>query len=376
VSGPATGRGLATRLFIAQTLVALVGAVTLGLVAAAVGPPIFHTHLHRALGRVNAETSMHVEDAFRSASAVSVSVALLASLVAALAISAYVSRRIAGPVVRLAAAASDVAAGHYAVRVQPPAIGAEFATLTASFNAMAGRLETVEATRRRLLADLGHEMRTPVSTIDAYLEGLEDGVVTVDAATIAMLRSQTSRLARLADDISAISRAEEHQLQLHPQPTTADALITPVLEAFRDRYSERGVTLTTQLQPGLPPLQVDPERIGQVLTNLLDNALRHTPPGGSVTVTARTASAGRPGSAPAAVALVVTDTGEGIAAEHLPHVFERFYRVDQARDRAHGGSGIGLAIVKALTEAHGGTVRVASDGPGQGAQFTVCLPAA
>lgn len=362
----ARGRGLAARLFVAQTLVAVVGAATLWLVAAAVGPPTFHRHLHRVAGQVSAATSKHVEEAFRSASAVSLSFALLASLVAALAISAYVTRRIAGPVVRLADAAVAVADGRYSVRVDPPGMGAEFATLTASFNAMAARLETVETTRRRLLADLAHEMRTPVSTIDVYLEGLEDGVVTVDADTVAMLRSQTARLSRLAEDITAVSRAEEHQLDLHPQPVPAAALVDAAVETFRDRYHERGVTLSADVAPETPMLRADPERIGQVLANLLDNALRHTPDGGTVTVTAR-AGAGT-------VVLAVTDTGTGIPAEHLPHVFERFYRVDRARDRAHGGSGIGLAIAKAIVEAHGGTVVATSGGAGLGTTVSVTLP--
>jgi two-component system sensor histidine kinase BaeS len=361
------GVGLAGRLFAAQTLIAVVGALTLWLVASAIGPGLFHRHLHEAAGSVSAETSKHVEEAFTSASAISITVALLASLAAALAVSAYVSRRIAGPVARLARAARGVAAGRYDTRVQAPALGADFSTLTASFNAMAARLESVETTRRRLLADLGHEMRTPVATLDAYLEGLEDGVVSIDAETVAMLRTQTARLTRLAEDITAVSRAEEHQLEMHPRPVTAAELVTTAVEASRDRYADRTVTLTSQVQPNLPALWADPERLGQVLTNLLDNARRHTPAGGRVTLSAR--SAGQ------VVELLVADTGDGIPAEHLPHVFERFYRVDRARDRAQGGSGIGLAIVKALVEAHGGDVTAASDGPGRGARFTVSLPA-
>lgn len=367
--GQGRRRGLASRLFLAQTLVALVGAATLWLVASAAGPPIFRSHLHRAAGRVDATTSRHVEEAYRSASAVSVSVALAASLVAALAISAFVTRRIAGPVVRLARAAGDVADGRYDVRVAAPAIGTEFAALTDSFNEMAGRLEAVEATRRRLLADLAHEMRTPVATLDGYLEGLEDGVVSVDEQTLATLRIQTARLARLTEDITAVSRAEEHQLDLHPRRVRVEQLLAVAIDSVADRYAERGVTLTREAGEGLPAVEVDPDRIGQVLANLLDNALRHTPAGGSVAVSARSAADGR------TVQIRVADTGAGIPAEHLPHVFERFYRVDRARDRAHGGSGIGLAIAKALVEAHGGSITASSDGPGRGAAFTFTLPA-
>jgi two-component system, OmpR family, sensor histidine kinase BaeS len=358
--------GLAGRLFGAQTLIAIVGALTLWLVTSAIGPGIFHTHLKEIAGHVSADTSKHVEEAFTSASAISITVALVASLVAALAVSAYVSRRIAGPVARLAVAARRVATGRYDTRVPLPALGADFATLTTSFNAMAAELESVETTRRRLLADLAHEMRTPVATLDAYLEGMEDGFVTVDAETVTMLRTQTARLTRLAEDITAVSRAEEHQLDMHLQSVMPAQLVATSVDAFRDRYAEREVTLTNDVQPDLPVLWADSERLGQVLGNLLDNALRHTPAGGNVSVI------GRAGDD--AVTLTVTDSGAGIPREQLPHVFERFYRVDRARDRAHGGSGIGLAIVKALVEAHGGTVTAASDGSGCGATFTVTLP--
>src|SRR5450759_4456216 len=263
------------------------GGLTLWLVALAVGPVIFHDHLHRAAVTVPAQTSRHVEEAFQSASAISISVAVLASLGAALGVSAYVTRRIAGPVVRLAAAARDVAAGHYAVR-------------------MAARLETVEATRRRLLADLAHEIRTPVATLDAYLEGLEDGVVTVDADTVAVLRGQTARLTRLTEDITAVSRADEHQLDLHPHPVAAGQLIGAAVAVAADRYQAKGVRLSAEVAAGLPPVTVDPDRIAQVLGNLLDNALRHTPAGGRVSVAAARAEGG--------IVITVADTGEGIAA--------------------------------------------------------------
>lgn len=364
---PGRERGLAARLLVAQLLVVVVGAVTLWLVAAAVGPPIFHDHLHHAVGYVGSTTMRHVEEAFRSASAVSIAVAIGSSLVAALVISAYVSRRIAGPVGRLAAAARSVAAGEYAVRVDSPGLGAEFSTLARSFNAMAQRLQTVEVTRRRLLGDLAHEMRTPVSTLDAYLEGLEDGVVTVDGDTLAMLRTQTARLTRLAEDVAAVSRAEEHQLDLQLAPAASGDLVAAATAAVRDRAAAARVGLVTDVAPDLPDVRVDTERFAQVLGNLLDNALRHTPTGGTVTVAAHPTDHG--------VQFTVADTGEGIPAEHLPHVFERFYRADRARDRPHGGSGIGLAIVKALVEAHGGTATAASDGPGRGATFTVTMPA-
>ncbi len=360
--------GLAARLFLSQVLVVIAGAATLWVLVAAVGPPIFRAHLRRAAGQVDPQMARHVEDAFESATALSISVAVLAALLAAVLLSAYATRRIARPVNALARAAEQVAAGHYTVQVPSPGLGSEFSRLAGAFNVMAGRLDAVEATRRRLLADLAHEMRTPVATLDAYLEALEDGVASLDSDTAAILRAQTARLARLAEDIAAVSRAEEEQLELHPEPIDPGELIRAAVAAAADRFAAGGVTLVGHAADDAPRVVVDRERIGQVLGNLLDNALRHTPPGGTVTVGARPGERGL-------VTLSVTDTGEGIPAEHLSRIFERFYRVDAARDRAHGGSGIGLTIAKALVEAHGGRISVTSSGPGAGSTFTVLLPA-
>jgi signal transduction histidine kinase len=362
------GAGLAGRLLLAQALVLLAGALTAWTIAATVGPHLFHEHLARAnLGSTSAQ-SLHTEEAYQSANAISLSLALLAALVAALGVSVYMTRRIGRSVATIAAAASEVAGGHYDVRVPGPGLGPEFDALASGFNQMAGRLGSVERTRRRLLADLGHEMRTPVATLEAYLEALEDGVATLDAGTAELLRAQTRRLARLSEDISAVSRTEEGQIQLDMRPTRPESLVSAATDAAAEAYQSKGVHLVTETAPGLPELSLDPERMGQVLGNLLDNALRHTPAGGTVTISA--AGSRRTG----AVALSVSDTGDGIPAEHLAHVSERFYRVDTARDRAHGGSGIGLAIAKALVEAHGGQLTATSPGPGKGSTFGILLP--
>lgn len=360
--------GLAGRLFAAQALVVFTGAITLGLVAAAVGPTIFHRHLAQISGQVDAETGRHVEEAYASASTVSFGIALLAALAAALAVSAFVARRVARPVGQLAAVAADIAEGRYTTHVQPPRLGEEFDTVAASFNAMAARLADVEQTRRRMLADLGHELRTPLATIEAYLDAAEDGVAVDDEDTMSVLRVQTARLRRLTDDIAAVSRAEDRHGDLHLVRTAPADLVRIAVAAARPRYTAHGVILTAEVTADLCDIDADPERIGQVLANLLDNALRHTPPGGRVTVSATHHANG--------VRITVADTGEGIAAEHLPHLFERFYRADAARDRERGGSGIGLAIVRALVHEHRGRVTAHSDGPGTGATFSVTLPAA
>jgi signal transduction histidine kinase len=364
-ASPRSG-GLAARLLATQVLVLLVGVLTAWIVTAAIGPTLFHDHLRRAGMTASPTEVQHAEEAFRSANLITLSLALLAALTAALAVSVYVTNRVGRSVAAVASAATDVAGGHYDARVPRPGLGAEFDELASAFNAMAGRLGSVEQTRRRLLADLAHEMRTPVSTLDAYLEGLEDGVTSLDTETAAVLRAQTRRLARLAEDVSAVSRLEEQQTRLRITPVAPEELVGAAVAAFADRYAAKRVELTRVLADGLPDVRVDTERIGQALGNLLDNALRHTDPGGTVTITGR--RAGRD------VELAITDTGEGIPVEHLPHLFERFYRVDAARDRSHGGSGIGLAIAKALVEAHGGRLTAASPGPGKGSTFTIRLP--
>jgi len=202
-------------------------------------------------------------------------------------------------------------------------LGVDFDTLTAAFNAMAARLQTVEDTRRQLLADLGHEMRTPLSTIEGYLDAAEDGIMVPDEDTLAVLRTQTARLRRLAEDLTAVTNAQEHPIDR--RPVAPNALIHTPLAAARPGYDDKGVDLRQHTAPDLPVLAADPQRLDQVLANLLDNARRHSPPGGHVTVTARHTQG--------QVHISVADTGAGIAPEHLPHVFERFYRADTARDR-------------------------------------------
>jgi signal transduction histidine kinase len=360
--------GLAARLLTAQLLAIGAGAVTFAVAALAAGPPLFRAHVREALGTVSPALSRHLDDAFTTAAGLAIGIATAAALLTAAAVSLLVTRRLSRPIYDLSTAAARVAAGDYNARVTTPELGPELDTLTNAFNAMATALAATEATRRRLLADAAHELRTPLATIDAYLEGLADGVRSPTRETWDVLTSQTARLRRLADDIALVSRAEEGQLVLHPVPVFSNEIVTTAVQAAHPSYDDRGVKLTTSLAPGMPGLTADPDRLSQVLAGLLSNALRHTPPGGQVTVSTETDGP--------AVKITVADTGEGIAAEHLPHLFERFYRVDAARDRAHGGSGIGLTIARALTTAHGGTLTAASRGPGTGAQFTITLPAA
>lgn len=368
---PKAGRlsrsGLAVRLLIAQALVLVAGALTTWIVASVVGPSIFHDHLAQAGVAHTASETRHVEEAFSSALLISISLALLAAMAAALTVTWYFTRRVQRSIHSVAHAATGIAAGRYRARVPDPGLGSEFATLADTYNTLAERLEATEITRRRMLADLAHEMRNPLATIEAHLEGIEDGVREPDAATLEIIRNSTSRLGRLAEDITAVSSAEEGRLQIDPLPLDPGMLARAAVTSARDRYAARGVHLEIDIETHRQVL-ADPDRLGQVLTNLLDNALRHTPEDGTVTLHCSDDGAW--------VTLTVSDNGEGIAPEHLDHLFDRFYRVDSARDRAHGGSGIGLSIAKALIEAHGGQISATSPGQGLGATFTVRLPTA
>jgi signal transduction histidine kinase len=343
------------------------GVVTAWLVVAAVAPGLFHRHMLQAgASATHAEAIAHAELAFRSASELSLAVAMTAALAASVAVSLYLTQRLARSLLPLTVAAADVAGGHYAVRVSRPRLGSELDGLADAFNRMAGELQRVEETRRGLLDDLAHELRTPVATLSAYLEALEDGVSPLNGETLEVMQAQAVRLARLAQDVSAVSRAEEGYRGLDVHPVPVEELLGAAVSVAGARYRAKGVALTMDVAPGLPVVRVDGDRMGQVLGNLLENALRYTPPGGRVALAVRRHGTG--------LRIAVTDDGEGILAEYLPHLFERFYRVDTARDRRHGGSGIGLAIVKALVEAHGGRVLVTSDGPGRGSTFMVDLP--
>jgi len=268
-----------------------------------------------------------------------------------------VVRRAAAPIADVMDAADRVASGDYGARVEPRGTG-DTRRLGRSFNAMAERLETNEARRRELLADVAHELRTPLSVIRGNVEGMVDGLYPIDAARLRPLIEETTRMARLLEDLQTLSTAEAGALRLHPEPVDAAALVEEAVAAFGARAAARGIGLESREEVGLDTFEADPVRLGEVLANLLSNAVRHTPSGGTVTVTAL-----REG---ARVVFEVTDTGPGIPAEQVPHVFERFVSSSDS-----GGTGLGLAIAKRLVEAHGGTIEAESDAAGTTMRFTI-----
>lgn len=355
------------RLLVSIVLVLVAAAATAWLVATLVGPALFHEHLVQANIADHELADLHIEEAFQSASTIALGLAMVVAGVTALTVSVVLTRRVGRSVSQMSRAAAQVGSGRFDARVPLPGIGVEFDQLAGSLNTMAAHLEADERLRERLLTDVAHELRTPAATLTAYVEALEDGVRVLDTETITVLNDQAQRLTRLASDLAAVTRAESGELDLHLADVPAVELVEAAALIARERAETAGVTLTTQNGADDGLVRVDRVRMAQVLDNLVVNAIRHTPAGGRIIL-----ATGRPDAT--TIELTVTDTGEGIAAEHLPHLFERFYRVDSARDRRHGGSGVGLAICRALVQAHGGTIDAASDGPGRGSRFTVRLP--
>jgi signal transduction histidine kinase len=358
--------GLGMRLLIAQTTVLLAGAITTWVVAAVVGPPLFREHMRQAGVSAGSAEQLHAEEAYLYATVFSVGGAVAVSALTAFAVTLYVSRRLQRSVTAVAAAASAVSVGRYDVRVAPQNLGEDFDALSEAFNRMAAQLQDIDTTRRQLFGDLAHEIRTPVAVLEACLEAVEDGIRPLTPDTIAVMRDQSRRLVRFAGDLGALAQAEESAATMSFTDLDVADMITRTVASVADRYHAKNVVLSTDLAAVRHDVWGDPQRLTQVLVNVLDNALRHTSAGGHVNV-------GTDIEGPHLV-VRVTDDGDGIADAHLPHVFERLYRADTARDRDHGGSGLGLAIAKALVDAHGGHISATSAGSGMGATFTIGLP--
>lgn len=277
----------------------------------------------------------------------------------------WLARRIVKPVADLTDASKAIAGGSAPPQV-PVAGRDEIAELGRAFNRMAERLAADEEQRRRLFAGIAHELRTPLSVIQGTLEGMLDHVLEPTPERIAGLHSETLLLQRLIRDLRDLALAQAGQLQLHRKIVDIAGVVRESLEALAPLADERAVALRVEIPDGLPPVEADPDRLRQVVQNLVENALRHTPQRGEVRLRLR-ADGGL-------MYLIVADTGSGIAADDLPHIFEHFYRADRSRARSSGGMGLGLAIVKSLVKAHGGGVAVEST-VGAGSTFTVTLPA-
>lgn len=374
---------LRTKLFISYLALVLIGVATVFVVMSAFAPDFFINSMNSMMsgqgmgngmmggqGSSGSATTDSLNAAFRQALMQGLILATALAAVGALVLSYFVARQIARPVQQMLKATQRIGGGHYAERVVIPVAntGDELGQLATSFNEMASALEQTERRRVELVGDVAHELRTPITTLTGYLEGLLDGVVEPSPETWAKLHTESLRLRRLVDDLQELSRAEARQIPLHAKSISPASIIGVAQERVESQYAEKGLELDIGALTGLPDVSADPDRAVQALTNLLTNALRYTPSPGRVEITVT-----REGNM---LAFHVRDTGVGIAPENLPRVFERFYRVEKSRTRALGGTGIGLTISKALVEAMRGTMRAESAGLGKGSMFTFTLPIA
>jgi signal transduction histidine kinase len=360
---------LTWKLMASYLIVIVVGMITLAVATESVVPTAFNRHLLRMqqmMGQMEANPlAGDLFTNFRLAVTEALFIATVAALISAVLVSLFVSQRVVTPIRQMMQASRHVAAGHYRERV-PVASQDELGQLAASFNQMAEDLEQIEAMRRDLIANVAHELRTPLSSIKGYMEGLIDGVIPAQAETYQQVYREADRLQRLVSDLQELSRVEAGAFELQRHPVALPDLIRQIAARLRPQFEEKGVSLKLDLPVTLPAVLADEDRLSQILVNLIGNALQYTPAEGVVTIVART-EAGR-------LVVTITDTGLGIPAEHLPHLFTRFYRVDKSRSRAGGGSGIGLTIARHLVEAHGGQIWAESQGERQGSTFGFSIP--
>ncbi len=275
------------------------------------------------------------------------------------------ARRTLAPVQRLGATARRLGRGDLSQRAEVTG-PTEIRHLAHSFNTMAAELEEAEGRRLSLTADIAHELRTPTSNIQGYMEAIKDGVFQPTPETVDTIHEQSLLLSRLVDDLRLLAQVDGGELQLQQTQTRVEELVQSCVDALRPRAEAKGVALDVDVADTLPVLDLDATRIAQAVGNLLDNAVTHTPEGGRVTVSAHALAD--------AVEVQVADTGPGIAPDDLPRVFDRFYRADPSRSRSTGGTGLGLTIARRLVEAHGGSIE-ADSVVGRGSRFIIRLPA-
>ncbi len=278
------------------------------------------------------------------------------------------SRILAAPITKLSQAAKAIGSGDLSARVPVSHNSREIDDLAQTFNKMADDLQRSAELRNSLMADVSHELRTPLTVLEGNLRAALDHVYELDDEQIANLYEQTRHLISLVNELRELTLAEAEQLPLDKKPVDLALLAEETAAVFEPLAEEKTVHLVVKTPKALPLVSADRLRLRQVLHNLFANALRHTPAAGTITIDGAQVNN--------RIRLTVQDTGEGIPAEHIAHIFDRFYRTDPSRSRETGGSGLGLAIVKAIIEAHGGAVAAASDGIGQGTTFAIYLPIA
>lgn len=344
------------KLFLTHLLVSLVVLVVVLVVAEVSAPFFYQEHIQDMMHSVPEQGDQmraELEEGFRNTLTSAILLALPVAVLMGLVTTHFVMRRVVKSVQKLSEGSQAISSGHYHERLQVQG-NDELSLLARNFNRMAQTLEDVERTRIEMITHVAHDLRTPLSALKGYSEGLQDGVLDKDEVASHIL-TEVRGMERLVQDLSLVSRVEAGKIELQMKPVQVSGVLDDLQERFRAAFEDKGVALQVTSQEGLQ-VHADQERLSQVLNNLLSNALRHTPTGGTVTVKAE-----KQGKQ---VLFKVQDTGIGIPPEHLGRIFDRFYRIDAHRNRHDGGSGVGLTIVKGLTELMGGTVQVESQ-PGQ-----------
>ena len=359
--------GLQARLFLSHMVVMIIGLSTLLTVGKLYSPRLFVLHLDSMqVGGFNlVRFRQKLVDGFESAWSRGAFWSVIVGASTAGGLSYLVARRITQPLVQMEKVTQKITAGQLQERLPHNEIP-ELDRLATSFNQMAANLEGVEQRRRELVGDLTHELRTPLTIVEGYLEGLADGTIDPSVDIYQRLVRETARLRRLVNDLQELSQAEAGYLPIRLEPVDLSPLLRAIAAKFADQLFEEGPALQVECPEDLPPVSADPERLEQVLMNLLGNALRYTAEG---TITLRAWADQR------RVWIAVMDTGQGIAEQDLPHIFERFWRADRSRDRASGGTGVGLAISRRLVELQNGAIEVDSE-LGKGSTFRFFLPVA
>lgn len=370
---------LAWKMFFSYLVVVIIGIIVLITAASLSVPAAFERHMasmNALMSSANAigdSQSMETELFSQYTAAVyeAVSYAAIAALIAALLASYFISRQVVRPMLGMMGLSHRIAEGEYEERLSLPGGQKadqidELGQLALSFNQMADKLEKTETMRRELIGDVTHELRTPLTAVKGYLEGLMDGVLPADPETYQQIYLEIDRLQRLVSDLQELSRVEAGAFQLHLTPVSPASLIDRIQNTLGRQFEDKNINLEIGVEPNLPDIIVDKDRIIQVLTNLVGNALQYTPRGGKVSLQVRREKS--------AALFTVKDSGIGISTEQLQYVFNRFYRTDKSRARASGGSGIGLTIAKALVQAHQGKIWAGSDGEGKGSTFSFLIP--
>jgi signal transduction histidine kinase len=365
-------RHLGAKLFLSYLWVILMGVSVLIIASQFILPGSFSRHMANMsmpggmMGNAGNMSQLYID--FRASFNEALIYTALAAMIVAVFLSVYLSRSIIAPIRAMSAATQRIADGRYEERVQVEGED-ELAQLAIRFNQMADQLNQVETRRRRLIGDVSHELRTPLTAIKGSMEGLIDGILPATVETYQQIHTEADRLNRLVDDLQELSRVEAHAFQLELRPIDLFNLTQTVMKRFASQFNMRHISLDLDLAPDLPHILGDEYRAVQVLANLVGNALQYTPEHGTVTLSVEPFNG--------EVKISVRDNGIGIPPEHLPHVFDRFYRADASRSRrAGGGSGIGLTIARALVEAQSGRIWAESAGEGQGSTFSFTLPIA